>query len=119
MSGFPFFLSPYLQNAARDSPGDSVTCSEHHVWSSEPHPRSSPGRIFLSGNPNALELDNESQGRELLGNQFKGGRAHIFPQEVFGFSRECTVAYSPAAPCVFCYKSQHFAFYSFLERLKF
>lgn len=46
-------------------------------------------------------------------------RAHIFPQEVFCFSRECTVAYSPAAPCVFCYKSQHFAFYSFLERLKF
>lgn len=125
MSGFPFFLSPYLQNAARDSPGDSVTCSEHHVWSSEPHPRSSPGRIFLSGNPNALEPDNESKAESCWVTSSRVAvlplsRAHIFPQEVFGFSRECTVAYSPAATlCVFCCKSQHFAFYSFLERLKF
>lgn len=111
MSGFPFFLSPYLQNAARDSPGDSVTCSEHHVWSSEPHPRSSPGRIFLSGNPNALEPDNESKAESCWVTSSRVAvlplsRAHILPQEVFGFSRECTVAYSPAAPCV-CFVVNH------------
>lgn len=42
--------------------------------------------------------------------------AHIFPQEVFCFSRQCTVGCSPASPWVFCCASQYSAFYSVLEK---
>lgn len=50
------FLSPYLQNAACDYPGDFVACSEHHVRSVEPHSWRSPGRALISGNSGRADL---------------------------------------------------------------
>lgn len=92
MSGFHFILSPYLQNAACDPPGDSVPCSEHHVWSPEPHQRSSPGRIFLPGNPDCTHTWESGKGRECLGHRDAQGWLFCPLAEHTSFHKKCFVS---------------------------
>lgn len=112
---FCSFLSPYLQNATCDSPGDPVPCSEHHVWGFESHSRSSPSRAFISGNPGWVETWKWDEGRELLQEPDEGWlfcfTADYTSHKNFCLSRSRTVLIAYLLEQVFCCIFQHVAFY--------